>query len=34
MNVVKKFNKAGKYTYEDYKNWPDDERWEIIGGIF
>ncbi|WP_025270319.1 Uma2 family endonuclease [Hippea sp. KM1] len=22
-----------KYTYEDYKNWPDDERWEIIDGV-
>ena len=20
------------YTYADYKRWPDDERWEIIGG--
>ena len=22
-----------KYTYKDYLNWPDDERWELIGGI-
>jgi len=22
-----------KYTYEDYKNWQDSERWEIIDGI-
>jgi hypothetical protein len=21
-----------KYTYKDYLEWPDDERWEIIGG--
>src|SRR5690242_62611 len=21
-----------KYTYEDYKGWPDEERWEIIDG--
>ena len=21
-----------KYTYEDYRGWPDDERWEIIDG--
>jgi len=21
-----------KYTWDDYKNWPDDERWEIIDG--
>ncbi len=24
--------KDKKYTYQDYKNWPDDERWEIIDG--
>lgn len=22
----------GKYTYADYKNWSNDERWEIIAG--
>jgi Uma2 family endonuclease len=21
-----------KFTYEDYKTWPDEERWEIIDG--
>jgi Uma2 family endonuclease len=21
------------FTYGDYKNWPDDERWEIIDGV-
>ncbi|WP_094606341.1 hypothetical protein SPSIL_029180 [Sporomusa silvacetica DSM 10669] len=21
------------YTYADYLNWPDDERWEIINGV-
>jgi hypothetical protein len=21
------------YTYAEYLTWPDDERWEIIGGI-
>lgn len=21
-----------RFTYADYKNWPDDERWEIIDG--
>jgi len=21
-----------RYTYADYLNWPNDERWEIIGG--
>ena len=23
----------GKYTYDDYCTWPDDERWELIGGL-
>ena len=22
----------GKFTYEDYKTWPDEERWEVIDG--
>lgn len=22
-----------KYTYADYLNWPDEERWEIIDGV-
>ncbi len=22
-----------RYTYADYKTWPDDERWEIIEGV-
>ena len=21
-----------KFTYADYKTWPDEERWEIIDG--
>ena len=21
-----------RYTYRDYRNWPDDERWELIDG--
>lgn len=21
------------FTYADYKNWPDDERWELIDGV-
>jgi Uma2 family endonuclease len=24
--------KDKKYTYTDYLNWPDDERWELING--
>lgn len=23
---------GGKFTYDDYKTWPDGERWEIING--
>lgn len=26
-------NQHNKYTYKDYLNWPDEERWEIIEGI-
>ena len=22
-----------RYTYADYLGWPDDERWELIGGL-
>ena len=25
--------KNGRYTYDDYKTWPDTERWELIHGI-
>ena len=24
---------GGRYTLEDYRSWPDDERWELIYGI-
>ncbi len=24
---------SGRFTYRDYRNWPDEERWELIGGI-
>lgn len=23
----------GLFTYGEYKNWPEDDRWEIIGGV-
>ena len=26
-------NGARKYTYEDYCQWPDEERWELIDGV-
>jgi len=25
--------RESEYTYEDYLNWPNDERWELINGI-
>lgn len=25
-------NQVRKYTYKDYKDWPEDERWELIHG--
>ena len=31
MPLVKKLN--DRYTYHDYLNWPEDERWEIIEGV-
>ena len=31
MPLAKKLNE--RYTYQDYLNWPDDERWEIIDGV-
>ncbi|MCD6397295.1 MAG: Uma2 family endonuclease [Spirochaetaceae bacterium] len=27
------YEKNGKYTYADYKTWPDNERWELINGV-
>jgi Uma2 family endonuclease len=31
--AIPKRKDQGKYTYKDYLNWPDAERWEIIDGI-
>lgn len=28
---ARKFDR--RYTYADYKTWPDDERWELIDGV-
>ena len=25
-------NLAQKYSYKDYRTWPEDERWELIHG--
>ena len=22
-----------RYTYADYRTWPNDERWELIDGV-
>lgn len=32
MGYATKKNTDGKFTLKDYATWPDDERWEIIGG--
>jgi Uma2 family endonuclease len=24
---------GNRYTWQDYRSWPDDERWEIIAGL-
>ena len=31
MSIVRITKK--KYTYSDYLSWPDEERWELIGGL-
>jgi len=28
---ARKFEKH--YTYRDYRTWPEDERWELLGGV-
>jgi Uma2 family endonuclease len=25
--------RPGRYTYADYRTWPEDERWELIEGV-
>jgi len=32
MNPLAKKEQNG-YTYKDYLNWPEDERWELIEGV-
>jgi len=29
---IPKLKSDQKFTYEDYKTWPEDERWELIDG--
>ena len=31
MNLAVKLEE--KYTYKDYLNWSDNERWELINGV-
>ena len=31
MNTAE--NVHQKYTYSDYAQWPEDERWELIDGV-
>jgi Uma2 family endonuclease len=26
-------DRSGRFTYRDYKGWPEEERWELIDGI-
>ncbi|MHB1407964.1 MAG: Uma2 family endonuclease [Desulfitobacteriaceae bacterium] len=34
INLPKPLERSGRiYTYEDYLQWPEDERWEIIDGV-
>ncbi len=33
MTLAVKKKENGKFTYDDYVTWPDEERWEIIDGI-
>ncbi|RJP29292.1 MAG: Uma2 family endonuclease [Candidatus Omnitrophota bacterium] len=33
MTLAVKMKEKGKYTYNDYASWPDDERWELIDGV-
>jgi Uma2 family endonuclease len=31
MTLAKKFDR--KFTYTEYRTWPDEERWELIDGV-
>jgi len=33
MNTAVAIKMDQHYTWDDYRNWPDDERWELIEGI-
>ena len=33
MDLCKIKEGGGKWTYRDYCQWPDDERWELIDGV-
>ncbi|GAB7389226.1 Uma2 family endonuclease [Bacillaceae bacterium] len=32
-DVLLRFERDRKYSYADYRQWPDDERWELIDGV-
>lgn len=31
-SVAQTESRSGTFSYADYSRWPDDERWELIGG--
>ena len=33
MKPIVKKKPGGHYSWHDYMSWPNDERWEIIGGV-
>jgi len=35
MEIASKYEdyNGKRYTYKDYLQWPDDERWELIDGV-
>jgi hypothetical protein len=33
MSRATRITAGSPHTWQDYCTWPDDERWEIIGGV-
>jgi len=33
MSHAVRTREGNSHTWQDYRTWPDDERWEIIGGV-
>ncbi len=32
MSTAIAYNRDRTFTWSDYRSWPVDERWEIVGG--